>query len=329
MTETANPARPKLDANTSADLHRHDVWQLRRLVAFVLLYLVAASGAVWLALADEAAALGPWWILAALQLYLLAAASLHGISLFTHEGVHGALSRNPTVNRWLSIACAMPVLQNYSAYKVLHLRHHRHLGHEGDPDHYKNYTSWSWLVFAMHWGRLIIGYPAYLVMIPILGYRQGLFLDRAWIVLELVILVALVALVIASPISWGVLLHAWLIPMIFINTMINIRGMSQHTLLEHETDAVRGTRTILANRVVAFFMCNENYHLEHHLYPGVPWYNLPKVHDALERDLRSNGAPLIGSYFEFVRDFVIASIRRSPIGTVQGRVRAESREVKS
>ncbi len=26
------------------------------------------------------------------------------------------------------------------------------------------------------------------------------------------------------------------------------------------------------------------YHLEHHWYPSVPWYNLPRLHRALQRD---------------------------------------------
>ncbi len=42
--------------------------------------------------------------------------------------------------------------------------------------------------------------------------------------------------------------------------MVNIRGMSQHTLLEHSDDDVLGTRTILTSPVVRFFMCNENFH---------------------------------------------------------------------
>lgn len=29
--------------------------------------------------------------------------------------------------------CALPVLQNYAAYRVLHLKHHTHLGQPGDP----------------------------------------------------------------------------------------------------------------------------------------------------------------------------------------------------
>ena len=101
--------------------------------------------------------------------------------------------------------------------------------------------------------------------------------------------------------------------MIIINSLVNIRGMSQHTFLEHQSDTVLGTRSILTNRITAFFMCNENYHLEHHLYPNIPWYNLPRLHQALGDELRARGAPFIPSYLAFVREFVVKSLRRSPL----------------
>jgi fatty acid desaturase len=100
--------------------------------------------------------------------------------------------------------------------------------------------------------------------------------------------------------------------MLFINAMVNIRGMSQHTLLEHSDDEILGTRSILTGPVVRFFMCNENYHLEHHLYPGIPWYHLPAAHRVLAPELRRRGAPFIGSYSSFVAQFIRHSIRRGP-----------------
>ena len=280
-----------------------------RLAIFVVLYFASGGAALLVRKFDGSA-----WVYAVnIPFYLLAAASLHGISLFTHEGVHGTLSMRPWWNRALSIACAQPVLQNFSAYKVLHLKHHHHLGQEGDPDHYANYTSWTWLEFMMHWGRFIIGYPAYITMIPILGFRQGNASARRWIIFEVCLLIALVtAAVLWMPWLW--LLHCWLIPMLVINTMVNIRGMSQHTFLEHQSDTILGTRSILTNPVTAFFMCNENYHLEHHLYPSIPWYNLARLHRLLRDDLVARGAPFINSYFAFVREFVVKSLRRSPLG---------------
>ena len=254
-----------------------------------------------------------WQWLLLVPLYLLAAASLHGISLFTHEAVHGTLMANRMLNAVFGSLCALPVLQNFSAYRVLHLRHHQHLGDEGDPDHYANYTRWSWMVFLLNWLRLLVGYPVYITAIPVLGFKHGTMRERLGVATEVLAAVAL-AIVVVKLVPFAWLLHGWLLPMLFINTMVNIRGLSQHTLLEHANDTVRGTRTILTSPLVRYFMCNENYHLEHHLYPGVPWHHLPQVHAALEPELRRRGAPYIASYSSFVREFLIHSVRRSPLG---------------
>src|SRR5712671_6555952 len=71
-----------------------------RLVVFLVLYLSTAYAACWMAREIRGSA---WVYVANIPLYLLAAASLHGISLFTHEGVHGTLSLRRWWNRSLSI----------------------------------------------------------------------------------------------------------------------------------------------------------------------------------------------------------------------------------
>lgn len=298
--------KPTLAPQDFEDLHRIDHRHGPRLLLFAALYLVAA-GAAW-----QAAGSLPF--IALVPLYLTAAAALHGISLFTHEGVHGTLSSRPLVNRLLASVCAWPVLQTFAAYQVLHLKHHKFLGAEGDPDHYPNYTRWTWMVFLMNWGRLIVGYPAYITAIPVLGFRQGSWTDRLWIAGEVMVVAGLVGVAATAPLPPGLLWHGWVVPMLCINTMVNIRGMSQHTLLEHHADPVLGTRTILTVPLVRFFMCNENYHLEHHLYPGVPWYNLPRLHELLGPQLAEQGAHVIPTYRAFVAEFIEGSVARSPLG---------------
>lgn len=290
------------------ELHQLDALpNLLRFVLFVLLYAIGAAAAIAVANRTD----GLMFLIYALPCWILAGASLHGISLFTHEAVHGTLCRNRWLNAIAGACCAWPVWQNYSAYRVLHLRHHDDLGGEHDPDHYANYTRWTWGIFTLNWLRLLVGYPVYITAIPLLGWKHGTARARVAILVELVCCALLfVALWYLLPMKW--LLHAWLMPMIFINTMVNIRGMSQHTLLEHPDDVILGTRSILTSPVVRFFMCNENYHLEHHLYPGIPWYRLAQAHDMLAPELTRRGAPFIGSYSAFVWQFVRHSIKCGP-----------------
>jgi fatty acid desaturase len=99
----------RLDSRLAQELHRVEYWRHAvRIGLFVCLYGLGAAGAVTLV-----GMFGSW--LWALPAYGLAAASLHGISLFAHEAVHGTLAPNPLWNRVLGAACALPVLQNCSA----------------------------------------------------------------------------------------------------------------------------------------------------------------------------------------------------------------------
>jgi len=175
-----------------------------RLGVFLALY-AGSAWSVWQIVFQTGG--NAWWWLAAVPLYVIAAASLHGISLFAHEAVHHTLARNRTWNAVLGSACAIPVLQNCSAYAVLHLRHHEHLGEHGDPDHYANYTRWTWMIFSMNWLRLMIGYPVYIIAIPILGFKHGTARQRWGIVLEIAVAVALMAGVLLSPLPRGLLLQ--------------------------------------------------------------------------------------------------------------------------
>lgn len=50
------------------------------------------------------------------------------------------------------------------------------------------------------------------------------------------------------------------------------------------------------------------YHLEHHLFPAVPHYNLPKLHLALAADPRYEKALVDYSYSEAINDVVRHSV---------------------
>jgi fatty acid desaturase len=49
----------------------------------------------------------------------------------------------------------------------------------------------------------------------------------------------------------------------------------------------------------------------------VPWYNLPKLHQALHPQLLDQGATYLPSYLAFVKEFAIASVARTSFGSIK------------
>lgn len=63
-------------------------------------------------------------------------------------------------------------------------------------------------------------------------------------------------------------------------------GSPQHYGMAPDTPDFRlCCRTYTCSWLPAFLYWNMQYHIEHHMYPGVPFYNLPKLRKALEHDL--------------------------------------------
>jgi len=55
-------------------------------------------------------------------------------------------------------------------------------------------------------------------------------------------------------------------------------------LAENVSDHRLNTRTVLMNPISRFIYLNMNYHLEHHMFTMVPYYNLPKLHEIIKHD---------------------------------------------
>ena len=278
-------------------------WYLLKIVLFLCIYLLSVT--VTLYLNKHSSSLE---VLLCIPFYLSAGASLHGICLFTHEGVHKTLHKNLWVNNIIGSVCGYIVLQTMSGYRVLHLKHHKYLNTKGDPGLLKTYVSNKYVIAAMEWGYFLFGYAAFLTVIPYQGFKQGKRKDRFLILVDIVFIFFLFWTLINNlPFVWFV--HGWLIPMIYVHFMMNIRGMSQHLMLEDYHDPYKGARTIKAHPVVDFFLCNENYHIEHHLYPSVPWYNLKKVHELIKDKFVENDSTIIFSFRDFIFQFINKSIK--------------------
>jgi fatty acid desaturase len=78
-------------------------------------------------------------------------------------------------------------------------------------------------------------------------------------------------------------------------------GLLQHGgLAEDVIDHRLNTRTVLINPISRFLYLNMNYHIEHHMFPMVPYHALPKLHEMIKHDLPPPTPSIWAGYREMV-----------------------------
>ena len=75
------------------------------------------------------------------------------------------------------------------------------------------------------------------------------------------------------------------LPNLFGSWLLVTYGLTQHAgLAENVLDHRLNCRTVYMNRVNRFLYWNMNYHVEHHMFPLVPYHALPRLHAAVKDD---------------------------------------------
>ena len=289
-----------LDRQLASLRHQRPSRRLAEITFFAALWGAAI-------LAGLAGLAGEGWASWSLRLSGIAAgaAALNAFYLLSHEGHHHLLFRSPAVNHAANVALCVPLLHSPTAYRVLHELHHRYLGGPGDPDEYRNYTDDPRLRWALQWVRLTIGTLVYMPLIPVVAWRRSSAADRRRLLLEYAgMSAAWIAAFTLVPIP--VLLQVWLIPGIVVGYVSAVRAVAQHALTDAH-DPLLASRSVRSNPVVSFFLLNENYHLEHHLFPEIPSYNLPRLRELLRSRLPHTIEA--ASYTRFLGGFVFRFLR--------------------
>lgn len=271
------------------ELHRLNPWCNLKILAFAAIWVAAGYMALHVA-----------WLPVRLVCYFLIGATIQGLVILMHEGVHRIMFRNRLLNRWVAFCCGLPAFLSVTSYRVGHLPHHRYERSERDPDELENFSRSPrvlavLLVLTLAFGDL---YGLYRVG-PINAWR-GTRQERYQVLVEYGVIAAVfVAAFALLPLD--VLLHLWVLPALFARQLTNVRTVAEHALTAHG-NRFTATRTVVSNRFVSFFMCNLNYHIVHHLYPAVPWCNLPTLHGLLAEEQAAAGAQVYPSYTRFLAD---------------------------
>ena len=213
-----------------------------------------------------------------------------GFGILQHECGHKTLFTKPQINQfvgdWL---VSPPGLSNMNAYMRTHHPHHRLAGTHDDPDlpNYQDYpitrSRLKRKLLRDITGRTGIRTIRFIAN----NIRQLHKLDAENRNCTLRGIAAnLLMFGVLSAIGEGWLYLMWPAAIIFVQPLVSrVRQVAEHAAVPdlYHPDARKNTRTVYSSFLSRIMFCPHqvNYHLEHHLLPTVPKYNLSLMHRLL------------------------------------------------
>ena len=246
-----------------------------------------------------------------IPLWLLAASGVMGLIQLGHETWHHNLFRSRWADRLFGEALSVLVGIAYLPLRHDHLAHHRWSRTPRDPDAY-NAGRRSPGLLLLFYAVVALGLPLSLIYFNVLYPLQHF--DRAALRRHALVLLAYAAgyaalfAALARNDLLGLALEVWLVPILVASPLNGLKSIADHHANVWRGDRFHTATTARSNRLVTFLWCGLNYHLDHHLFPHVPGYNLPALHHHLRPALLERGAPVFDSYLAVM----LAALRAGP-----------------
>src|SRR5450759_5314508 len=287
-------------------LERRDSPAIRdTLLWFALLFVFGLGGyLLW----------GTWWAIAPFAAYGVLYASVSDSRW--HESGHGTAFKTDWLNNTLYEIASFMVLRESTPWRWSHTRHHSDtiiVGRDPEiavprPPNMRLFvlTFFGLPAMAKYFQRVLVHCtgrltPEEKTYMPESEYEK-VFL-RARICL----------LIYAGVVGLAIYQHS-ILPLMFIGLptlygswLMPIYGDTQHAgLAENVLDHRLNCRTVYMNAINRYLYWNMNYHVEHHMFPLVPYHALPRLHDLVKADMPKP----YGSIWEAWRELLPAVLRQ-------------------
>ncbi|MDC1222046.1 fatty acid desaturase family protein [Salibacteraceae bacterium] len=283
QSEIANPAmiRKHVSNAEMAKLHRVASWKSILSIAMEWTLIIGCAYISELYFS--------WYLYPLVVIFI--GARLLALGFIMHEAVHHLISKNSLLNDWLAeVFCAWPILVSMRSYRIKHLAHHAWLNTEDDPDFIgKSDANWTFPMKRMKFLKVLLvqisGLGIFGAMRAMSGAKvktKKLKTPIWYHLLRVAFYAGIISLFVFSG-NGSLLVLYWLIPFLTWLQMANrMRRIAEHSAMEDQPAALQ-TRTTIHGVLASIFLAPKNiaYHSEHHIYPGVPYYNLPQVHEML------------------------------------------------
>ena len=253
----------------------------------------------------------PSFLMYVLSVFVIGA-KMHALAILMHDATHFRFLKNrkwnDLITNWITM---YPIFTSIEKYRENHLRHHQHLNTDHDPDWVAKLGNRAF-TFPKSKSEFLLSLLSYMVL------YQGI-MDAIWFIKrfnsvekknspikenkpsKLIFYVILFSSLTVLGI-WKYFFIFWIVPYFSAFFLYQyIRSVAEHFGDLAYEDDLSSSRTIKANAIERFFIAphNVSYHLEHHLFPGVPYYHLPKLHEILmEQDIYESKAHITIGYFK-------------------------------
>lgn len=264
--------------------------------------LIFASGFATVAL------WGSWWAVLPYALYSVLYASTSDSRW--HETGHGTAFKTDWMNNALYEIASFMVMRESTVWRWSHNRHHSDtiiVGRDPEiavprpPDILKLIVSFFNVVnYVKYFQHIVLHSLGYITaeektFVPESEFSKVVSWARIYISIYL------------SVIALSIYIHSVLPLMLvgftnFFGTwLLIIYGYTQHAgLAENVLDHRLNCRTVYMNPIHRFLYLNMNYHVEHHMFPLVPFHALPELHALVKDDCPPPYPSLFSAWREIV-----------------------------
>ena len=276
-------------------VHVKSVKELSKLNSFKSMQAIACE---WLAISACLiyATIGSNFAILIICFFLIATRQ-HALGILMHEASHFRLCKSRKLNDFLgNCFLAYPIFISTEVYRTNHLAHHNHIHTEEDPDLARRKDDNRWVfpkkeidIVKILLRDLFFGAISEQIRaVRSLSKKQksvegsgqsGSDYFRPIYYITLALLFTVTG-------SWITFLIFWILPLFTVlPCLLRIRSMARHFGLphQHELNHSRNYAGPFWERIL-IAPHNVGYHLDHHMFPSVPFYNLPKLNLILLQD---------------------------------------------
>ncbi|MDX2271164.1 MAG: fatty acid desaturase [Cyanobacteriota bacterium] len=207
--------------------------------------------------------------------------SLYVLGTVIHDASHGSAHRIFWLNEALGHGSALLQGFVYPVFKRVHLEHHAHVNDpQQDPDHYVSTGGPLWLIaprFFYH---------------EVYFFKRQLWRKGRWDLLEWILSRSVVVVTFSLAIHFGYtdyLMNYWLPPACIMGLLL---GLFFDYLPHRPFEDQRRWHNarVYPGWITNILLLGQNYHLIHHLWPGIPWYQYQAAYGIAKPLLDKHGS---------------------------------------